>query len=451
MLRKFGWGLVIILIGVLTLLGVSIAPIDDTALDQFETIRSNADYLDIIKLESVSGDGELKAGWSAVNITPHQPLYMAGYGRRGPYKNVADSLFARTIVLDNGAKSVVIISLDLLMFPRVLKSAIEERLITLGYTKNEIFLSATHTHNGFGNWDKSIAGGFIFGEFDQDNMHYLTDKVIRSVEEAISRLSVVSTGFQKIDAHEHVQNRLAPKKGKTDPFLRIITLRKDEGQKALIVSFSGHAVNLDADIWELSRDYPGVIVGELEKEPGVEFAMFCAGMVASHSIKSDLPKGHQRILTTGKSLSSKILELQDSVNYSSNSDLSAIDIELHMPPSQLRLTQNLRLRDWVFAALLGELTANIKAVGIGKVLMIGMPCDYSGELSVNYALDQFAEINEKELFITSFNGNYIGYITEDAHYYSCDHDEVRSLNWVGPNKGGYFTEIIKDVIGKTQE
>ena len=88
-------------------------------------------------------------------------------------------------------------------------------------------------------------------------------------------------GFEKIDANKLVINRLAGEKGAKDPFLRVISLKKENGQKAVIASFAGHAVNLDADIWEISRDYPGVLVDDLEKENDIDFAMFCAGMVGS--------------------------------------------------------------------------------------------------------------------------------------------------------------------------
>jgi neutral ceramidase len=451
MLRKAARGVLLFLGIILIFLGITIAPIDDRPLNQFEAIKTNTSNLDVIKLESTGGVGTLKAGWASVNITPQQPIHMAGYGRRGPYTAVADSLFARTVVFDNGVKKTVVISLDLLMFPRVIKARIQEILINDGYAENDIFLTATHTHNAFGNWEKSTAGELIFGGFDQENVEYLTKQVIKSINKAGSGLSPVQTGFQKIDAHELVENRLAPENGSKDPYLRMINLRKESGEKAMIISFSGHAVNLDADIWELSRDYPGVLVDELEHIQNIDFVMFCAGMVGSHNIKSDLPKGRERIMKTGQLLAHKIEQFQDSVIYNANSSLGALDIEILMPPSQLRITKNLRLRDWIFSALLGDLQANIKVMEIGNVLMIGMPCDYSGELSVNYKLDQFAKANKKELFITSFNGNYIGYITEDAHYYTCDHDEVKSLNWVGPSKGAYFTEIIKKIIAKSQE
>jgi hypothetical protein len=246
-----------------------------------------------------------------------------------------------------------------------------------------------------------------------------------------------------------VVNRLAGEKGKKDPYLRVISLKKENGLKAIIASFSGHPVNLDADIWEISRDYPGILVDELQKDNTIDFAMFCAGMVASHNIDIDLPKGHERIRKVGKLLSEKIKNNLDSMEYFEYSILGGLDVAIEMSPSQLKISSGLRVRDWLFSALLKPLQANIKMLEIGDVLLIGMPCDYSGELSINNHLDQFAAERGKKLFITSFNGNYVGYITEDGHYTTCDHDEVKSLNWVGPYKGEYFTEVIKKTIERT--
>ena len=388
----------------------------------------------------------INAGWASVNITPETPINMAGYGPRGPYTSVLDSLYTRTIVFDNGIEEVVIITIDLILFPGLIKDAIQDSLFNYGFSPNEIFLNATHTHNGFGNWEKSIAGKFIFGDFDKENMNFLIHRILEGVQIARKNKSPVKIGFEKIDAHELVANRLTKEKGTKDPYLRVISIKNKKGLKAVITSFSGHPVNLDADIWDISRDYPGVLVDDLEKENTVEFAMFCAGMVGSHSIDIDLPKGPERIRKIGQVLSSKIKTRLDSMEYLEYSTLGSWDVVVYMPRSQLRITPELRIRDWLFSALLKPLQANIKLLEIGDVLLIGMPCDYSGELSINNHLDQFASDYGKELFITSFNGNYIGYITEDSHYTTCDHDEVKTLNWVGPYKGEYFTSLIKLLI-----
>ena len=446
MIKKIVWSVLIVFLLIIFFVISAIAPVDFTPLHQQSAVKQTYQRMENAVIHSSKGNGGIKAGWVSVNITPETPIDMAGYGPRGPYTSVLDSLFARTIVFDNGIEEAVIITIDLILFPGLIKDAIQDSLSNYGFSPNEIFLNATHTHNGFGNWEKSIAGKFIFGDFDKENMNFLIHRILEGVQIARKNKSPVKIGFEKIDAHELVANRLAKEKGTKDPYLRVISIKNKKGLKAVIASFSGHPVNLDADIWEISRDYPGILVDDLEKENTIDFAMFCAGMVGSHSIDIDLPKGHERIRKIGQLLSYKIKNRLDSMEYMEYSTLGGLDVVVDMPPSQLRITPELRIRDWLFSTLLEPLQANIKLLEIGDVLLIGMPCDYSGELSINNHLDQFAFDHGKELFITSFNGNYIGYITEDGHYTTCDHDEVKTLNWVGPYKGEYFTSLIKILI-----
>lgn len=429
------------------LLFALVGQINDSKLSDISEVQNTYERASQLRPLSDEGNGYLSAGWSSKNITPLSPIHMAGYGRRGPYQSVSDSLYTKTVVISNGIMEIAIISVDLLMFPRKVKSALYDTLLQHGFTQEAIFLSATHTHNGFGNWETSPAGRLIFGNYDASNTTYLTNQIVASVLEARERKSHVRIGFQKIYAGELVYNRLAEKNGKVDPYLRAIYLKNTDNRIGLITSFSGHAVNLDADIWTLSRDYPGVLTDQLEASDSVDFAMFCAGMVGSHNINLATPKGPERVEKAGYALSQKILNSLDRTEYKSGSDkLLVLDLEVDMPPSQLRLTNTLRIRNWFFSMMMGRLNANVKLVGIGDLLLIGMPCDYSGELSVNNQLDKTAENLGKNLFITSFNGNYVGYITEDQHYYTCTHDEVMAMNWVGPHKGQYFTEIIKKLI-----
>ena len=448
MIKKVAWGILIFFSAIALFVVTAVAPIDDAPLTSFKEVNKTFDRLNKTKFEIANGKSVLSAGWTTVNITPRSPINMAGYGPRGPYTSVADSLFAKIVILENGGFEAVIISPDLLMFPRILSKKLQDALSKDGISPARVFLSATHTHNGFGNWDKSLVGEFAFGKYDDEHINYVLEKLMSGIAAARQNKVAVEIGFEKFDAHELVTNRLAPETGTKDPFLRVVTLKTNHDKKVLLVSFSGHPVNLDADIWELSRDYPGTLVDRLEHDPHVDFAMFCAGMVASHNIKSDLLKGHERIKKVGERLSQKILTSAVELSYDSMVTISSLDIQIDLPPSQLRLTESLRLRDWIFKAFFGKLQANIKVLNIGDIMMIGMPCDYSGELSINNQLDKLAAEHGKNLFITSFNGNYIGYITEDAHYMGCTHDEVRSLNWVGPHKGRFFTDIIKVLIEK---
>ncbi len=444
MLRKAAI-VVAIVIGFLLILAVfTIGPIDFRPWANQKNLAETVKKAKGASLNLSTGSSSLLAGWSKKNITPSEPLAMAGYGPRGPFVSVVDSLYCRAIVLDNNLVKVAIISIDLLLFPATVRDIVESKLRQAGF--QSIFFSATHTHSGYGNWDKTRVGQWAFGNYNEQITQQLARLVIGSVQEADEKKEVVKLAFLKSAAAELVTNRLAHSNGKTDPYIRTIVLKKNNGQMAVLTSFSGHATNLDSDVWALSNDYPGILVDRLEDDSSIDFAMFCAGMVGSHSIALDIPKSQRRIEEAGSRLATKIITSLSDTVFLSDNRLGSMELDMAMPPSQLRITSQLRLRDWVFRYLFKPLSARISVVQAGEIMFIGMPCDFSGELSVNNHLDSLAETHGRKLFITSFNGDYVGYITEDGHYTTCNHDEVRIMNWVGPNMGSYFTEITKGII-----
>src|SRR4029078_1029143 len=68
---------------------------------------------------------ELRAGFSAVNITPPigngEPVFLAGYGLNRKATGIHDPLFARTVVLANGDTRIALCCVDLvgLQHPQV--------------------------------------------------------------------------------------------------------------------------------------------------------------------------------------------------------------------------------------------------------------------------------------------------------------------------------------------
>ena len=79
--------------------------------------------------------------------------------------------------------------------------------------------------------------------------------------------------------------------------------------------------------------------------------------------------------------------------------------------------------------------------------MVGMPCDFSGELTPE--LDAYAKSKRLNLMVTSFNGHYTGYITEDSHY-DLEEYETITMGWFGPFNGAYLQEVTRDIIDKLQ-
>jgi hypothetical protein len=55
--------------------------------------------------------------------------------------------------------------------------------------------------------------------------------------------------------------------------------------------------------------------------------------------------------------------------------------------------------------------------------------------------------------INSFNGGYVGYITDDKWYDRTDINtyETYTMHWYGPYNGTYFSKLIKEIIKKNEK
>lgn len=123
-------------------------------------------------------------------------------------------------------------------------------------------------------------------------------------------------------------------------------------------------------------------------------------------------------------------------------------IPVPLPPATLRINLNYALRPWVFNALFGGSPGDIKVSLIGRTLLLGMPADFSGEIMVE--LDAYARSQGLDLIITSFNGNYMGYITHDRHYEKNMYETV-TMSWNGYGAGDYYTKVAEDIIYKMSQ
>jgi hypothetical protein len=111
----------------------------------------------------------------------------------------------------------------------------------------------------------------------------------------------------------------------------------------------------------------------------------------------------------------------------------------------LRISDNLRIRPWLFKYLLGDTNAHLDFTLIGNTLLIASSGELSGVFYEKW--EESARAKGLNLIITTFNGGYIGYITPDRLYDKHFH-EVREMNWYGPGNGAFFDAMIEEIIAK---
>ena len=421
-----------------------VGSIDRTALHEQPFYHDMMRVLDTIHYHQTKKQ-KVKVGWGKYNITPAFNMPMAGYKPRNHFESVHDSLYTRIIAIDNGTP-VFIISADLLLFPPSVKEKIETQL-SEKLPNSFLYFSATHTHNGLGGWDSSIAGQLIAGNYSEAWVNQISEGITNTLLKIKKEMAYGSISYYETDATGYAANRLAGDTGKVDSKLRGFKLLREDSTKAILVSFSAHATSISKKINSLSGDYPSALEAELEKN-GYDFALFAAGMVGSHRLNGFTEENFELTEKAGKTLATKILKESVNSKESDSISITTAHIPIQYGSSQLRIEKNWRLRDWAFRSLLRPLQGEITFLEIGGIILLGTSCDFSGEVYVDAGLEKLALSKGKQLIITSFNGNYTGYITLDDHYDHYKKEEVMAMNWVGPNFGKYYEEIIKRILTK---
>lgn len=420
------------------------APVDDSPIEEKPFYQKTMAELDTFPLKSHAATTATQAAWWKVNITPSSTMPMAGYTPRDHFDAVHDSLFIRGLIISNGATKVYFITADLLIFPPSLK----EKIIQAYPAKNAMYyFMATHAHSSLGTWDNSVVGNVILGKYNEDFWNDVTQRVVTKLKEAEQHLVTSRVYYLEPDASEFVENRLDYQHGAVDGKVRSIKVIRSDSTKALWMTFSAHPTNIGHLNLTLSGDYPNALIQRAEAD--FDFAMFSTGMVGSHRVKGMEKKEFEMCDELASKLYPKLLEapalkLEDSVA------MTLASLPLAYGKSQMHVFQQFAVRDWAFRALLRPLQGNMTYCKLGPILFLGTPCDFSGEIFVEEKLGALAESQWQKLFITSFNGDYTGYISYDKYYGNSEQEEVMALNWVGPHFGKYYTDVIKKIIARSK-
>lgn len=433
----------LVFIGLIILfLAFSIAPINRSQPQEHAYYN---EMLERITPQHALAKGKLSVGFARENLTPSYPTALAGYGnRRGKkFDSVHDSIYVRAMVISNGATRVAIVSADLLIIPPTVTERLEQALPAIGFTLDNTYLGATHTHNSIGNWAKG-ATEFLYGAYDDSIVTLITDKIVRCIQQASANTAPASLRYGQIPVGKAVDNRIIDG-GPVDSLLRVIDVVRNDSTRLLLMSYTAHATCLFSKDLSLSRDYPGKLVDEVEAG-GYTFAMFLAGSVGSHGCNAP-EYGQQCVDWMTGHLLPKLTDPKTWLVPVQDSSLLMYRVPLALGPPQVKISKDWRVRPWLFHAAFGGSDPYLTALRLGDITLLGTPCDFSGEF--NPALDSVAAKNGAHTIVTSFNGAYIGYITP-LKYYDVDHYETRLMNWYGPGTGEYLETCLEKMLNAVE-
>ncbi len=220
----------------------------------------------------------LKVGVAKADITPEDPIQMAGYAaRKGLSTGVHDPLSARAIVFELDGTRLAFVTTDLLGFyARTAEPLREAILAKTGLRPAELFLSAIHTHAGPALTLDAETG-------HPNNVRYtqqLRQKLPELVESALASLQpasiTVGEGTSPIGANRR-ELRISPEGessivlgrnayGPTDKQVLVVRVLKTDGRAlATLFDYATHATSLGPQNYLISGDVLGLAEQVVER------------------------------------------------------------------------------------------------------------------------------------------------------------------------------------------
>lgn len=232
----------------------------------------------MIGLVPVRGEG-FRAGQARIDVTPEQPVTLAGYGSRTNLsQGVHDPLSARVVAFEQDGRRLVLVSLDNLGFYRDTAGPLRQAILEKCQIEpSELFLCAIHTHSA-----PSLALDIARGH--TNNIAYtkaLGGKLAEVVRTALDRLAPAAIGVGLGSSPVGVNRRevVQGEDGKTKVMLgrnpSLLTDREVQVLKvansgrsepsALLFAYGTHSTSLGPGNYQVSGDIHGLAAQFLEK------------------------------------------------------------------------------------------------------------------------------------------------------------------------------------------
>lgn len=436
-----------------------------------------------------SAPGPLRAGWAQRDVTPEIGHPMAGYGGRKNDKKsegIHERIMVRALALSDGADTVVLLGSDLLQTLPNMLDLIEPKIQqAVGLTNGNILYTSSHTHCGPGGFAPGMIAEEAFGEYSPAYLSRLSNDIADAIIEAVQSMSPARFAHGAVEAPEYIRNRCradAP----VDATLHVAIAEKESGERLYIARYSAHGTAYGEEMMELNGDFAGAFQRAVKKQTGFPL-LYVGGAVGSmrpyppgpplptpktpdqalwfeNDIESSLVRSGKksldqllhdqeaRVEAMGSALAEKALATASALEFSNQLDIAAFAVPYNPPPAQARLiSPDWRLSPHLFRLLGVPTEGRLQAARIGNLVIIGLPYDVSGELSRTWQ-DTLIK-DDQQLWITSFSGAYLGYLSPDGYYrdigpqfcYNQNY-EIGQMGWFGPNQAAYITDLVEHSI-----
>ncbi|MCB1063529.1 MAG: neutral/alkaline non-lysosomal ceramidase N-terminal domain-containing protein [Verrucomicrobiae bacterium] len=240
-----------------------------------------------------------KVGFASIDITPEEPVYLAGYASRNhPHEGVAAPIHAKALALtDKNGHRGVLVTTDLIGLSAEVAEPICDRIIkATGLERADILLNSSHTHTGPALTlvtDPTTKMDAAESARQVAYTQLLQDRIVELVTTALSQCDQPAHLSQATGVAPFVMNRREPTvdrgiilgvnpRGPVDrsvPALRI-TGANDGRLLCVVFQAACHNTTLGGNFYRITGDYAGYAqkrITEVHPNAAAFFMIGCAG------------------------------------------------------------------------------------------------------------------------------------------------------------------------------
>ncbi len=426
-----------------------------------------------------AGGVEWKAGAASVVITPKQPLRMAGYAaRKKPSEGTAMDLYAKVLALeDRRGNRVVIVTSDLLGFPRAVSEPIAERVQRrYGLRRERLLFSSSHTHSG-PVIREALTAMYALPPEQASAVHnyteWLQEQVLELVGAGLKDLAPARLSLGRGQADFAINRRQKGEKGvvigvnpqgPVDHEVSVLRVERADGRlRAVLFSYACHNTTLGADNYRLHGDYAGVAQEALEKSHPGALALFLSGCGGDANPE---PRGTMELVRKhGDSLAAAVEKTLAGplrpVAGPLRAVLDHVDLPLATPPSRQELQARLEDKDVYRARHARAMLATLDEKGrlptsypyTIQVLQFDRDLTLvalAGEVVVDYALRLKRELGPDKLWVAAYCNDVFAYIVSRRVLEEGGYEPVTSMVYYGL-PGPWAPEVEETLIRKAHQ
>ncbi|MCY7358419.1 MAG: neutral/alkaline non-lysosomal ceramidase N-terminal domain-containing protein [Rudanella sp.] len=380
-----------------------------------------------------------KAGVAQTVITPKEPLWLGGYASR---THVSDGklhdLWAKALALEDATgKRAVLVTTDLLGFPKALSDMIRQQVeTTVGLGRDQIILNSSHTHSG-PVLENALVDVYPMNNREQAQVRQysqqLVGQIVSLVQQAIRQLEPAEvfagngvTRFQ-VNRRSNKEATLPEQialNGPNNFDVPVLKVLDKKGRlKALAFGYACHPTVLDLYQW--SGDYAGFAQLELEKTYPAATVLFFQGAAGDLNPlpRRTIPLAMQYGRELGAAVQRVVEETMRPLKPTLKTAYTEIDLPFSAPPTDAELNALTASKEayqqrWAIRTMVARQQNQpvpssypypVQLWQMGDQWLVSL----GGEIVVEYALDLKKRLGSNA-FVIGYSNDVMGYIPSET-------------------------------------